>query len=67
MPKLAKNYYYGKNGERKVNCYLVNISKEVVKSTNIGEDDHITIYAKDNKIIIEKEGNYEEEKENKRF
>lgn len=54
MPKLAKNYYYGKDGERKVNCYLVNISKELINQTNITESSEIKIYVKDNKIIIEK-------------
>lgn len=55
MPKLAKNYYYGKNGERKVNCYFVNISKELLSKTNIKEEDNIKIYTNGSKIIIEKE------------
>ena len=54
MPKLAKQYYYSPNGERKINCYKAPISKELLKKTNIKEDDSIRIYAKDNKIIIEK-------------
>lgn len=54
MPKLAKNYYYGKNGERKINCYKAPITKEMLKKTNIKEDDNINIYVKDNKIIIER-------------
>lgn len=55
MPKLAKNYYYGKNGERKINCYVVNISKEILNKTDIKDTDNIKIYSKENKIIIEKE------------
>ena len=54
MPKLAKNYYYGKNGERKVNCYVVNISKEILNKTDIKDTDVVNIIAKDGKIIIEK-------------
>ena len=54
MPKLAKQYYYSPNGERKINCYKAPISKELLKKTNIKEDDSIRIYAEDNKIIIEK-------------
>ncbi len=54
MPKLAKNYYYGKNGERKVNCYLVNIPKTILSKTNISDGDEIKISVKNNKIIIEK-------------
>ena len=54
MPKLGKNYYNLGNGERRINCYMVNIPKRLVESTNIEEDDEIMIYAKDNRIIIQK-------------
>lgn len=54
MAKLVKNYYYGKNGEKKVNSYFANISKEVLNKTNIKEDDEIKIYSEKNKIIIER-------------
>jgi len=53
MAKLNKNYYYSKNGERKINCYLVNIPKEIVEKTNIG-DNEIKISIQNNKIVIEK-------------
>ena len=53
MAKLVKNYYYGKNGEKKLNCYLTHISKDVVEKSNIKDDKDIIIYAKGNKIIIE--------------
>ena len=53
MAKLNKNYYYNKKGEKKLNCYLVNIPKQIVDKTNIG-DNEIKISAKDNKIIIER-------------
>lgn len=52
--KLNKNYYYRKN-ERVINCYYVRISKEMLKKTNIKDDDEIKLTVKDNKIIIEKE------------
>lgn len=55
MPKLNKNYYYSRTGERKINCYIVNVPKEVLQKSCIKEDDFIRVYAKDNKIIIEKE------------
>ena len=54
MPKLAKNVYYNSKGEKKVNCYIAHISKEILAQTNIKEDDNIMVYVKDNKIIIEK-------------
>lgn len=54
MPKLAKQYYLNAKGEKKINCYKINISKELLKQTNIKENDPVKIYSKDNKIIIEK-------------
>ena len=54
MQKLAKNYYRLANGEKRINCYMANIPKEVVGKTNITDDDEIKIYAEDDKIIIEK-------------
>ena len=54
MPKLAKQYYLNLKGEKKVNCYKVNISKEILKFTNIKENDEIVIYPLNDKIIIEK-------------
>lgn len=54
MPKLAKNMYRSvKTGEKKLNCYLVHISKEIVNKTDL-EDKELNIYAENNKIIIEK-------------
>ncbi|MBR1653699.1 MAG: hypothetical protein IJ690_07600 [Clostridia bacterium] len=54
MPKLAKNMYKSlKTGERRLNCYVINIPKEVVDKTDI-KDNEVRIYAKDKKIIIEK-------------
>ena len=53
MPKLAKQYYFNAKGEKKINCYKVNISKQIIDKTNL-EDEEIKIVVKDNKIIIEK-------------
>jgi len=54
MPKLSKLYYITSKGERKINCYNVQIPKKVVEQTNIQEN-NIKVYAKDNKIIIERD------------
>lgn len=54
MAKLGKNMYTDAKGVRKLNCYNINIPKNVVEKTNISDKDKINIYAKDNKIIIEK-------------
>ena len=58
MPKLAKNMYTTAKGERKINCYVVNIPKEVVEKTNLNDAD-LKISSKNSKIIIEKLGNGE--------
>ena len=54
MARLNKQYYYIKNGEKRINCYHVLIPKDIINETNITEDDKINIYTEDNKIIIEK-------------
>ena len=55
MPKLTKNMYRSvKTGERRLNCYLIHIPKEVVSKAGIKEDDDVMVYAKNNKIVIEK-------------
>lgn len=54
MPKLAKNMWTNSKGERKLNCYVCNIPKEVVSKTDILENDEIKVYSENNKIIIEK-------------
>lgn len=54
MTKLAKNMWTTTKGERKLNCYLVNLSKEVVNKTNIKEEDELNIHAENNRIIIER-------------
>lgn len=54
MPKLAKNMYKSlKTGERRLNCYVVNIPKEIVNKTDL-EGKELKITSDNNKIIIEK-------------
>jgi hypothetical protein len=54
--KLVKSCYYDKNGEKKVNTFLINIPKAVVCETNL-EDKQLKVYTQDNKIIIEQDKN----------
>lgn len=54
MPKLGKLYYITTKGEKKLNCYSANIPKIVVEQTDI-KDNNIKVYAKNNKIIIERD------------
>lgn len=55
MQKLKKQTYITKKSGVKINCYYVNISKEIINSTNITEQDNLKITARRNKIIIEKD------------
>lgn len=57
MQKLKKQRYITKKQGVKINCYYVNLSKELVKQTNITEEDELKITVKNNKIIIEKANN----------
>ena len=54
MPKLSKLYYITSKGERKINCYNVQIPRKIVEQTNI-QDNNVKIYAENNKIIIERD------------
>lgn len=53
MAKLGKNNYITAKGERKINCYVLNIPKEVVNKTDLA-DKELMIYAENGKIIIDK-------------
>lgn len=54
MAKLTKQMYYKADGTKRINCYKVAISKEIVKKSKIQDNDEIKISAGENKIIIEK-------------
>lgn len=55
MVKLAKQYYRLADGSKKINCYHVTISKEILSKAKIDENAELKIYTKNKKIIIEKE------------
>ena len=52
MPKLAKLLYTTSKGERRLNCYMLNIKKEIVDKANLAGK-NLQISAKGNTIIIE--------------
>lgn len=54
MVKLAKQYYRLADGTKKINCYHVAISKQMLKDARIDENSKIKITAEKNKIIIER-------------
>lgn len=54
MQKLVKQNYTTNKGIKKVNCYKVNISKEIVNEVKFDENTYLKVYAKDGKIILEK-------------
>ena len=53
MAKLNKMYYHTSKGEKKLNCYYIQIPKDLVAKTNL-EDKEVKITIKDNKIVIER-------------
>lgn len=59
MTKLNKKYYYDKDNNKKLNCFFVNLSKEIVKKTDIQENDDINVRVNNKKIIIERKNENE--------
>lgn len=55
MAKLGKVYYRTAKGEKKLNTYMISLSKELVAQTNISDEDELKISVKNNKIIVEKQ------------
>lgn len=55
MAKLVKKKYYNADGKAEINNFFVYLSKEVVKNAGFTGDENIKVYAKNGKIIIEKE------------
>lgn len=54
MPKLAKNYYYNSKGEKKLNCYILHIPKDLLARSGISEEEEIKINVEDKKIVVER-------------
>lgn len=54
MGKLNKQVYYNSKGEKKINCYHIIVSKEIVAKAGINEDDEVEVKAQGKKIIVEK-------------
>ena len=52
MAKLKKINYYTSKGEKKVNCYYINIAREIVEKAGL-ENKEIQITINGNKIILE--------------
>ena len=55
MAKLVKQKYRNAKGECKTFSYTASISKKVIEDAGWTGEEHIRVYAKDKKIIIEKE------------
>ena len=54
MSKLVKQYYYSSTGEKKVNCYHINMPKEFVTKAGFEEEDEIVVYSIDETIVVAK-------------
>ena len=55
MAKLIKKMFYTSTGEKKINNYIVCISKNIAEQAGFTGDEQLKIYSKGKKIIIEKE------------
>ena len=53
MPRMSRMYYHTSKGEKKLNCYHIPISKEIVEEAKL-ENVQLKIRAENGKIIIEK-------------
>ena len=51
--RLSKLYYRTEAGEKKLNCYSLQIPKRAITEAGINAEKQVVIYTKDNKIIIE--------------
>ena len=54
MQKIQQQRYRTINGEIKVNCYKITLSKEVVKQAGFNEETKLEVRAENGKIIVEK-------------
>ena len=54
MTKLAKQYWINAKGERKVNCYKLTISREIVEKLGL-QDKEIILKIIDNKLVLDKQ------------
>ena len=53
--KLVKKKYYDATGRAKINNFFAYVSIDVARRAGFTGEEQIVVYAKDNKIIIEKE------------
>lgn len=54
MQKIQQQRYRTINGEIKINCYKITLSKEVVKQAGFDEQTKLNVRAENGKIIVEK-------------
>ena len=52
MAKLKKINYYTSTGEKKVNCYYINIARGIVEKAGL-QDKEIIVKVNGNKIVLE--------------
>lgn len=54
MQKIQQQRYRTMNGETKINCYKITLSKEVVRQAGFDEETKLKVRAENGKIIIER-------------
>lgn len=53
MAKLNKMYYHTSKGEKKLNCYYIQIPKDLVAKSGLSESE-VQLKVEGNKIVIER-------------
>lgn len=53
MKKFNKMYYYTSKKEKKLNCYYINVPKQMVEEAKL-EDAEVEVILENGKIIIQK-------------
>lgn len=54
MAKLVKQNYKTKDGQVKLHCYKLTLSKEIINEAKINSEDELIIKVENGKIVIER-------------
>ena len=54
MTKLVKQNYKTKDGQIKLHCYKLTLSKEIINKAGIKSEDKLNIKTENGKVIIER-------------
>lgn len=52
MPKLIKQLRYDKKGNAKINCYHINLSKDVIDKAKFDDNKEVIIHIENGEIVL---------------